>query len=103
MIICECGHSIEEHAHIGCKHIDTDICYGTKIITECFCNFAPETVEARLQLKKITDERDALRKQLEVAMKALKDLDKFEFTYSGVNWVIKTALAEIARIGEEKR
>ena len=56
-IICECGHSITQHAHIGCKAFVEN----HTPVKECECGLAPETVEALWQLKQMTAERDALK------------------------------------------
>lgn len=64
MIICECGHGIDEHNGLGCWHI-------VDVISRkyCTCRIRRDTVEARYWARRMMKERDTLQDQLDVVIK----------------------------------
>jgi hypothetical protein len=77
-IVCECGHGIGEHAHIGCKHMKRDMAGKYK----CECGASPNLVEARYWARKMMAERDALQKDLDRIANPTVEILRDEFSLS---------------------
>ena len=76
-IICTCGHKIEEHSDLGCKHKD-DFTWRP-----CECTVDVHVLVERndeAQYLELVEECDALRKQLEIAVEAITALLKIRYS-----------------------
>jgi hypothetical protein len=97
-IICECGHGIDRHVESGCI---VPIGYkdnGDAIY--CDCRLSSQAIDARHQLKQMTAERDALAKQLRIAIKYISNHANCK--NNNMRYPAEQAPAEIAALDSKK-